>query len=245
MYKWLAATILNVAERLPLEKLFIKPASNKKRIEELQAILGEAHTKPAEVPPEAPPAVPPAPPTEEPEDLKGFLEPRRQRVHLEQPDTGSISTEETVAYQNREVGKLLLRMERHYAQKLRINGVPCDCGSSKHLLDLESMCEETVPMVDNPDIYYRIVVWSKEVAPKSTDKAAKSGLYDDEYPVFARQARDFRKTVIGSVEASALFPGKAQEEVTELPLTQEVEEEMTEEALEKQRKDLLAQGFTT
>ena len=241
MKRWLAATILNVAERLPLERLLIKPASNKKRIEELQSILGDAHTKPAEVPPETPPEAP----AEEHEDLKGFLEPRRQRVHLEQPDTNGISTEETVAYQNREVGKLLLRMERHYAQKLRINGVPCDCGSSKHLLDLESMCEETVPMVENPDIYYRIIEWSKEVAPKSTDKAAKSGQYDDEYPVFARQARDFRKRIIGSVEASALFPKKEGEEVTELPLAQEVEEEITEEEFEKQRKDLLARGFIT
>lgn len=229
MNRWLAATFLSVAERIPLERLFIKPTSNKKRIEELQSILEEAHTKPAEVPPEPPPEVS----TEEHENLKGFLEPRRQRVHLEQPDTSGISTEETVAYQNREVGKLLLRMERHYAQKLRINGVPCDCGSSKHLLDLESMCEETVPMVDNPDIYYRIVEWSKEVAPKSTDKAAKSGQYDDEYPVFSREARDFRKTVIGSLEASALFPKKAEEEVTEVPSTEE------------ERQALLSEGFTT
>jgi len=209
--KWLAAALVNLAERLPLERLFIKPPSNKKNLEELQSILGEAHATPAEAPPENPPDEIP----EEHEDLKGFLEPRRQTVHLEQPATNGVSNEETVAYQNREIGKLLLRMERHYAQKLRINGVPCDCGSQKHLLDLEAMCEETVPMVDNPDIYYHILAWSNKVAPKSTDQAAKSGLYDDEYPVFSHQARDFRKTVIGSLEASALFPQKPEEKPEE------------------------------
>lgn len=241
--RWLATALVNLAERLPLERLFIKPPSNKKRLEELQSILGEAHTKPAEVSPEKQPEETP----KEHDDLKGFLEPRQQKVHLESnPDiVSTVSTKETIDYQNREIGKLLLRMERHYAQKLRINGVPCDCGSQKHLLDMESLSEETIPMVDNPQVYYRILEWVKKVGPKSTDEAAKSGQYDDEYPVFSRDARDFRKTVIGSLEASALFPKEAEEEVTELPLKQEEEQEITEEEFEKQRKDLLSRGFIT
>lgn len=197
--KWLTA-IAQVVERLPLERLFIKPPSNRKQLGELQEILGGARPKPIEPSPEEAP--------EEAEE--GYLEPRRQRVHL--PEAKSeLSTEETVAYQNREIGKLLLRMERHYAQKLRINGVPCDCGSQKHLLDLESLCEETIAMVDNSDIYYRIIEWGRGVAPKSTDQAAKSGSYDNEYPFFSRQARDFRKDIIGSLEPSALSAGGIKE----------------------------------
>lgn len=202
--KWLPVALAMIIEKLPLERLLIKPHSNKERLKDLQEILSESHAKPTEAPPEEPIEKP----HEEAE--QGYLEPRRQRVHLPEP-RGELSTEETVAYQNREIGKLLLRMERHYAQKLRINGVPCDCGSQKHLLDLESLCEETIPMVDNPNVYYSIIDWTREVAPKSTDEAAKSGQYDNEYPAFSRQARDFRKEIIGSLEPSALFTKKFEE----------------------------------
>jgi len=192
---WLAL-LAQTAAKLPLERIFVRHPDNKKRLEELQEILGGSHAELAESPPEV------ATTTEE--DNWGDLEPRQQKIHLASRESGS-STEETVAYQNREIGKLLLRMERHYAQRLRINGVPCDCGSQKHLLDLESLCEETIPMVDNPDIYYHIIDWTKEVAPKSTDEATRGGKYDIEYPMFSRQARDFRKEIIGSLKPSALF----------------------------------------
>jgi hypothetical protein len=81
-----------------------------------------------------------------------------------------------------------------------------NCGSQKHLLDLESLCEETIPMVSNPHVYYRIVEWIKKVGPKSTDEAAKSGLHDEEYPIFSHEARDFRKEIIGTLDPNALFP---------------------------------------
>jgi len=213
------------AAKLPLERLFVRPSDNKKSLKDLQEILSESHAEPAE-----------APPAEIPEATEeGHLEPPQQKVHLA-PGGGGLSTEETAAYQNREIGKLLLRMERHYAQRLRINGIPCDCGSSKHLLDMESLCEETVPMVDNPDSYYRIIEWTREVAPKSTDEAAKSGKYDEEYPTFSRQARDFRKEITGSLEPSALFPQKPGEPegTSILPVASEKEiEQIREKAHEK------------
>jgi len=243
----LATALVNLAERLPIERLFIKPPSNKKRLEELQSILGEAHTLPAEASPKKQPEETP----EEHDDLKGFLEPRRQKVHLEPPATNGVSTEETVAYQNRELAKNLIVLEKHYAQKLTIAGKKCDCGTGRHLLAIESLAEETISMVDNPDIYYRLLDWVKEASPKSTDSAAKSGQYDDEYPVFSRQARDFRKEIIGSLEPAVLFdkkpekqPETTQPEVTELPATEE-EQAITEEEFEKQRKDLLTRGIIT
>ena len=197
--KWLAV-LAQAIERIPLERLLFKPPSNKKSLEDLQEILSESHVKPTEAAPEEPIS-------ETPEEAEqGYLEPRRQRVHLT-PREGGLSTEVTVEYQNREIGKVLQRMERHYAQKMRVEGVPCDCGSQKHLLDLESLCEETIPMVDNPDVYYRIIEWVKEVGPKSTDEAAKSGKYDNEYPIFSRPARDFRKEIIGTIDPQALWPG--------------------------------------
>lgn len=199
--KWLSV-LAQAIERIPLERLLIKPRSNKERLLDLQEILSESHAKPAE-------AVPIEPIEETPEEA-GYLEPRRQRVHLPSPRS-ELSTEETVEYQNREIAKNLLVLERHYAQRLRINGIPCDCGSGRHLLAIETLAEEAIPMVDNPDVYYRLIDWVKGAGPKSTDAAAKSGKYDNEYPTFAHQARDFRKEIIGSLEPSALFTSKVED----------------------------------
>ena len=188
-------------QRLPIERLLVRPPSNRQRLEELQEILSGAQAKPIETAAQELP--------EEFPEEEGYLEPRRQKVHLT-PKESDLSTEETVAYQNREIAKNLLDMEKHYAQRLIINGKKCDCGSSRHLLAIESLCEEAISMVDNPDVYYRIIEWTREVAPKSTTEAAKSGKYDNEYPVFSRQTRDFRKEIIGSLEPAALYPGRVE-----------------------------------
>lgn len=181
----LGQILSQVVERIPLERLIIKPSSNKKRLEELQDILSESHANPTEVSPETPAA--------EPEKLEeGSLEPRQTKVHLASPHKG-LSTEETLDYQNREIDKNLNVLAGHYTQKMIIKGIPCDCGSGRHLLAIEKLAEEAIEMVDNPDAYYRLIDWVKGVGPKSTDEAAKSGKYNQEYPVFARQARDFRK----------------------------------------------------
>ena len=101
------------------------------------------------------------------------------------PERPGLSTEETVAYQNRELGKQLLAMESHYAQRMRIAGTPCDCGATKHLLYLEQLCLETIPMVADPSTYEEIVSWVREAEPKSTEAAARSGRHDEEYPVLS------------------------------------------------------------
>jgi len=199
--KWLSA-LAQVIDRIPLERLLFKPPSNKKSLEDLQEILSESHAKPAEAPPENPPEEIP----EEYEDLKGYLEPRRQKVHLESPPANGVSTEETVAYENREIAKHLLSLEKHYAQKLTIAGKRCDCGQSRHLLGIESEAEQTIGMVDNPQLYYRLIEWVREVGPKSTVEAALSGQFDDEYSKYSRQAREFRKEIIGTIDPYYLFP---------------------------------------
>jgi len=216
--KWLSV-LAQVVERIPLERLLIKPRSNKERLEDLREILSESHVKPTEATQEEPIEVTPG------EVGEGYLEPHRQRVHLPEPRS-ELSTEETVAYQNREIAKNLLALEKHYAQKLTIAGKKCDCGSGRHLLAIEGLAEEAIPMVDNHGVYYRLIDWVKEVGPKSTDEAAKSGKYDNEYPMFSHQARDFRKEIIGSLEPSALFTKR----VEELPATEE------------ERKELLSKG---
>ena len=222
---WLSFVTEQVA-KLPLERLFVRPSDNKKGLKDLQEILSESHAEPAETSPEEIP--------EEAEEEN--LEPHRQKVHLESPPASGVSTEETVAYENREIAKNLVQVEKHYAQKLRINGIPCDCGTGRHLLAIEGGCENAISMVDNPDVYYRIIEWCKEVGPKSTDESAKSGLYDEEYPTFSHQARDFRKEIIGSLDPKALYPQKPGEpEGTRiLPVASEEEiEQIREKAHEK------------
>lgn len=64
-------------------------------------------------------------------------------------------------------------------------------------------------MVDDPGIYQRIIDWVEEVGPKSSEEASKSRVYEKEHPLFSRQARDFRKELLGTLDVSALFNGPA------------------------------------
>lgn len=186
---------------LPLEKLFVHRPNRTKDLKELEAILGSAGTR------QARPASSPVP-----EDERWRLQPRQQREKVRLQETKSdLTTAETVAYGNRELAKNLVVLERHYAQKLTINGKKCDCGAGRHLLAIESLAEETISMVENPSVYYRLVDWVKDVSPKSTDRAAKSGLYDEDYHLFSRQARGFRKELLGSLEPSAMFTKKLED----------------------------------
>ncbi|MDD5511557.1 MAG: LAGLIDADG family homing endonuclease [Dehalococcoidales bacterium] len=96
---------------------------------------------------------------------------------------------------------------------LTINGAVHNCGQSRHLLDLESLAEETISMVDNPDIYNRILDFVKDMGPKVTIEALESGQYDVEFAGFVTKARDFRKELLGTLDSKALFPHKEEEKV--------------------------------
>lgn len=181
--KWMAI-VSEVINRIPVERLLSRTPDNKKRLEELQEILGGAEPKKAT-------------------ETAQVEERPQRRIHLEHKE-GELSTEETVAYQNREIGKLLIRMEGHCTQKFRLFGKICDCGAQKHLLDLESLCEETVPMVDNPNIYYDGIELGKELSPKCQPEAVATLKYDNEFPGYARQYRNLRKRLIGSLDPTEI-----------------------------------------
>lgn len=207
--KWLALAgnvVGEVIDRIPFEKFLIRPKDRQKALNELREIL-----EPPKSQKERPPHTTNTSPVEETEEVV-VLRPRSpSKVHLEPPPTNSVSTEETVAYHNHEIDKHLNELQTHYAQKLVIAGKKCDCGSGNHLLHIEALAEATIAMVDNPEIYYRLLDWVKEVSPKSTDQAAKSGQYDNEYPIFSRQARDFRKELPGFLERVALSAKKGED----------------------------------
>ncbi|KKL25001.1 hypothetical protein LCGC14_2409660, partial [marine sediment metagenome] len=89
---------------------------------------------------------------------------------------------------------------------LTVHGALHNCGSTKHLLDMEAMAEEAVPMVNNPQVYYRLIDWVGRCGPMSTEQAAKSGNFDSIYPGLSGEARDFRKEIIGTLDPHALWP---------------------------------------
>lgn len=212
-WDWVAI-IGNLVNRIPIERVLFPPRDKAKELQTFADSLNKEFAPS--------PAIQTAEktPKSEPQATSG--------AHLPHPQPGGVSLEETIDYQKREVGKLLLRMERHYSQRLRINGIPCECGAGKHLLDLESLSEETIPMVDNPQVYYSVLEWIKKVGPKSTDEAAKSGVYDKEYPTFSHEARDFRKEIIGSLDPNDLFPQKPGEPAATRILPEISEDEKAE-----------------
>ena len=186
------AIVSEVINRIPVERLIARTPDNRKRLEELQEILTGAEPKKA--------------------TQQVAVEERAQRrVHLE-PRKSDVSTEETVAYQNREIVKVMRTMAKHCTQKFRIYGKPCDCGQRRHILEIEDLAEDTVQMVDNPNVYYRIIEVGKELEPKVTLDAIGTGHYDDEYPKYARTYRDLCKQLgFGDLELDSLEkpePGK-------------------------------------
>ncbi len=218
---WLSLATMAI-EKIPFEKLLVRRSDNKERLKELAEILGESHAKPAEPLPEE--LQTPVNESKEETQLAN-LGNARPKVQLKENTavTSTVSTKETVDYQNREIGKNLLMLQRHLVQKFRINGKACDCGQSRHLLDLESLVEETVGMVENPDVYYRILDWIKRLGPISTVENVTSGKYDDVYPNFSNEARDLRKEILGTLDPKALFPGKETEPAEKEEEIQEAE----------------------
>lgn len=226
---------LDYATRIPFERLLIKPADKTQHLKELQQILEQAPKEEISEEPEL---------EESPEEEEAGIVRERPRTHHEWVPPGAIlerksplpglTTKQTVAYGNKNIGKSLLQMEKHFAQGLKIAGIACDCGSSRHLLFIEAECEDNMSMVeDSGGIYQRIIDWVEEVGPKSSEEASKSRAYENEYPLFSRQARDFRKELLGTLDVSALFNGPAKGRFAGMKVTIEKPEPEPLESPEK------------
>ena len=114
-----------------------------------------------------------------------------------------VSTQDTIAYQNREIGKDLLLLERHLQQLCQIDGTPCDC-CQKHPMAIEALAEETFGMTGTA-VYKEIADWAKVIAPITTQEASGSGEYAEIYPRLSMQARELRKKLMGTDKISALL----------------------------------------
>ena len=127
----------------------------------------------------------------------------------------TLTNEEILTYQNREIGKELWLLERHLAQGCRISGKPCDC-CQKHTF-LEALAQETIPIasrIGQPiDPYEKLISWVNQNKHKFTEDAVGSGLYDSEYAVLAGQASLLRKEITGSEAVGALLSNSEREAV--------------------------------
>jgi hypothetical protein len=222
-----AATLL---DRIPIERLIIKEPDHTKDYEELKAILKDSNQPKSE----------PAPESE-------IVQPTSIIRKTHKPS--GVSTQETVEYQNREIGKIVIQMERHAAQKFRINGKPCDCGI-KHLPDIEELCEEAIPMVSDTAVYYKLIELGQELGPKVTVEAVESGQFDNEYPEYAKKYRDLRKELFGTLDFTPLFEKREKSHtLIGAVVNRELEpatDDTKETAMpENERKELLSRGIVT
>ncbi|MDP2734777.1 MAG: hypothetical protein Q8P12_01065 [bacterium] len=134
----------------------------------------------------------------------------RQRPSSHQPASppqaqkgGSLTTEETVQYQRREIGKELLLLEKHLQQGCKIDSKACDC-CFKHPVAIEALAQEALGMSADP-AFSEVIKWTRQIAPKTTQAASASGEHDKEYPRLAIRARELRKSLMGTESTSALL----------------------------------------
>ncbi len=136
----------------------------------------------------------------EPEQVAPKTEPARTSPGI--PGMGSlskgVSTEATVAHQNKEIRAEMILLEKHLLQKFKIkeNGVlkACDCGE-KHVTTLLALAYETRGMSAS-EIYSEIIDWCQKVSPMTTIEASASGQYDAKYPDLAIELRNLRKVLV-------------------------------------------------
>ncbi|MBA7535388.1 hypothetical protein ES705_27641 [subsurface metagenome] len=126
-----------------------------------------------------------------------------------------VTTEETIAYQKKEIGKEILLLEKHLVQGCRIppiTGKPCDCCSPKHTVTIEALALETYGITGAP-IYQELAEWAKEIEGKTTVPEIESGQHN--YGNDAVRAREYRKRILGSESLEALLSSPERDQVAE------------------------------
>jgi len=123
-----------------------------------------------------------------------------------------VTTEETIAYQRREIIKELSLLEGHLLQGCKISGKACDC-CEKHPIKLEGLAQETMGITPDP-AFSAVAQWANGIAPVTTEAASASGKYDKEYPKMALRARELRKSIMNKEAPDEKVPGPAIEPET-------------------------------
>lgn len=145
-----------------------------------------------------------------------------------------VTSEETIAYQKREIAKELWQLEKHLAQGCRIpdktgKRIPCDCCEKGSWI--AGLAYESIPIAERAGqtsgVFEKIASWSEALEPMVTVAAVEGGQYD--YKKLSGEASALRKELMGTVAFNALLPPREQftlEEAKELATeeaTKEVE----------------------
>ncbi len=124
----------------------------------------------------------------------------------------TAGTEETIAWQRRQIAKELYSLQKNLAAGGLINGKSCDCIAGKHALGLEALAEETMAMHQDP-VYQEMLDWAKELDAKGTPEAIVSGKYKDDYQRMTQEARAFRKRLMGTLDTRAMITEEERREI--------------------------------
>jgi len=127
------------------------------------------------------------------------------------PTTGvsKVTSEETLAYQKREIAKELWQLEKHLAQGCRIpdktgKRIPCDCCEKGSWI--AGLAYESIPIAERAgqtsSVFDKIAQWSEDLTPMVTVAAVESEQYD--YKKLSGEASALRKELMGSLALGAL-----------------------------------------
>lgn len=185
MSAWLDFT-LGLIERIPLERLIVKPLDRAKDRDDLRKLAMEIAAKPPTAPAPSPNNVP-------------MLEAgavKTSKIVL-------ASTQETLEELKRRLGKELYKLELDLQGGLRIAGKPCDCATKKHNFGIEATAEELMSYEHNP-AYGEVIAWYQQHLPEFYPEEIVH--HDQEYyRAMTPTLREFRKRIMGTEHPLALL----------------------------------------
>lgn len=117
-----------------------------------------------------------------------------------------VSDENTIRYQNIELAKELLLLDKHLQQGCAIFGKPCDC-CEKHPLTIQALAEETYGITSNP-LYMSIAAWAGAMGPFVDAQAPRDESALRRYAGWSLDAREYRKALMGSGYVAEISPDR-------------------------------------
>jgi len=126
----------------------------------------------------------------------------------------SLTSEETLAYQNREIAKELWALEKHLSQGCRIPNkdgvqVPCDCCEKGSFI--AGLAQEAIPISERSGqpsaVYEKIAGWCEGLDPMVAVEAVESGQWD--YKKLSGEASALRKELMGTASLKAMITPSA------------------------------------
>jgi len=204
-----------LAARLPLDRIFIRPRDKARALEGFVATLPATRPQPATAaPPVSSPVAPEAvEPAATPNSLdkapEGPIAAPAPVLDHPAPAKEQISPEAMLEYQRRQVYGQILLLQGHAANGSRIDGKACDC-LLKHAIIVAALAEETQPMEPSNPLWPEIRNFANGIIPKAQVSDVINGTYTSEYPGMAATARDLRKRIDIGTSPMTLEEAKAE-----------------------------------